>query len=188
MNSTTAKHIRLLYILTGLLAIFALISLFAGCSSKPAETPTQPSGASQLTQTPPPVNNFIKQFGDVITWDDGTSISVSAPAPFEPTAYAAGGHEGWANLVFEIVMTNGTDEPMDPFSWPSLSSGGQEAATWTDIGNPIGDIGMGPTTSILPGQSVKWLVAYAVADPSTLTFQIMPQVGYEEGIFTNIPF
>lgn len=190
MNSTTAKHIRLLYILTGLLAIFALISLFAGCSTKTsiASDPQTSSAVAPSAQTPPPVNEYAKHFGETITWTDGSSISVSDPSPFVPTEYAAGLTPGTTPVVFEIVYTNNTDKPYDPIMWPQVSSGGVESTSISDLSNSLGQVGFVPTTTVLPGQTVKWYQAFSVADPSNITLVISPDSFGEKGIFTNIPF
>lgn len=189
--NTTLKHIRTLYILVGLLAIVALILLFAGCSTNTtvASDPKASSAAEPPAQTPPPVNNFLKQFGDTITWEDGTSISISTPAPYVPTEYAAGVVDGASHVSFEIVLTNGTDEPLNPSTvWATASSGGQEASSIIDTSSELGQIGLSPMTTLLPGQTVKWIAAYSVADPASINVEIHPSYVYEAGIFTNVPF
>ena len=190
MNSSTAEHIRLLYILTGLLAIVALILLFAGCSTKVATDTTASQAAAPVeeTQTPPAVNEFAKKFGDTITWSDGVSISVGAPTTYTPTEYAAGVVDGSTNVVFEIVLTNNGAEPYDPVVWPSVSSGGVEASNIADVGSDLGTVGLVPTTTVLPGQTIKWYQAFSVADANAITFQISPDPFGDKGVFTNIPF
>lgn len=190
MNSTTEKHILLLYILIALLAISILCLIFTGCSTKVATdaTASQAAVAAEETQTPPAVNEFAKKFGDTITWSNGVSISVGAPTTYTPTEYAAGVVPGSTNVVFEIVLTNNGAEPYDPVVWPSVSSGGVEASNIADVGSDLGTIGLVPTTTVLPGQTIKWYQAFSVADANTITFQISPDPFGDKGIFTNIPF
>jgi hypothetical protein len=180
MRSTIAS-----FAVVGVLAI-----ALAGCSigtatSKPS---VAPSLAPSPTSTASGVNTSgTDAFGAAHTWSDGTSISVSAPAPFTASEYAAGVTPGQTQLLFTLVLTNGTKSTItDPFIDDSMSSGGTQASAITDIGNPIGDIGETPSTAILPGQTIKWLEAYSVADPANLTFEIEPGIGYKPAIFTNI--
>lgn len=149
----------------------------------------EPSFAPEPTSEPEPApepDDMILAFGEAMTWEDGVSLSVSAPGAFTAGEYAAGVVPGQAQIVFTIVITNGSSEVLDPLAYGTLSSGGQEASAIFDSGNPAGDIGMSPTTAILPGQTVQWLEAYSVVDPASLTFQIAPSFAYEDAIFTNI--
>lgn len=190
MKSTTAKHIRLLYIIGALLTISVLCLLFAGCSTTTTAVadPKASSATQPESQTPPPVNNFLKQFGDTITWSNGVSVSVSTPADFVPNEESVGSVPGRTNLAFEIVLTNGSNEPLDPFVYTTASSGGMEASFISDLANPIGSVGFFPSTTLLPDQSTKWFVAYSVADPADITLEVDLGFDYDSGLFTNIPF
>lgn len=184
MNSTTAKHIRLLYIIAALLSIAILLFAFSGCSSTAPSTPGVAATPVETKQAPPAENKFLKQFGDIITFDNGVTISISEPAPYTPTQYAAGTVDGNENLVFNVVVTNGSDEPIDPMFLGSVSAGGQEASSIIDMEN---NIGLPPSTAILPGQSVTWQEAYAVVSSTDITFQ-MSYNFFKDAIFTNVPF
>lgn len=177
-------------------AALAALLLLSGCSvaatggdSPKAPPAAEPSFAPEPTQEPEPApepNDMILAFGEAMTWEDGVSLSVSQPAPFTAGEYAAGVVPGQAQIVFTIVITNGSPAALDPMAYASVSSGGAEASAIFDSGNPAGEIGMGPTTTILPGQTVQWLEAYSVADPNAITFQVSPSFEYEDAIFTNI--
>ncbi len=195
MSNTTSssKHWYQLIVIITLIVLVGFVLFFAtGCSTKQAEetNPQASQAAEPPSQTPPPANEFLKQFGDTITWEDGVSVSVSTPAEYIPTEYAAGTVEGQPNVAFEIVLTNNTDEPLDPGTWTTASSGGVEASQIFDTGEgaPLGELAMGPSTTLLPGQTVKWYVAYSVADPAEITLEVYPSLTYESGIFTNVPF
>lgn len=190
MNITTKRSINPWVIALGIAVIVLLVLLFAGCSTKTsiASDPQASSAVAPPTQTPPPVNEYAKHFGETITWADGSSISVSDPSPFVPTEYAAGLTPGTTPVVFEIVYTNNTDKPYDPIMWPQVSSGGVESTSISDLSNSLGQVGFVPTTTVLPGQTVKWYQAFSVADPSNITLVISPDSFGEKGIFTNIPF
>ena len=125
-------------------------------------------------------------FGDAVTYVDDVSISVSTPAGFTPGEYAAGADQE-ANLVFSITITNGSKENLDPRTYSKVSSGGVESSSIFDSGNPVGDLGGGPSTVILPGGTIAWMEAYSVKDPAAIIFQIAPSYDYNDAIFTNIP-
>lgn len=165
--------------------LFALI--LTGCST-PSTTPS--SDASVATPAPsasPKEKNTLKAFGGVNTWDNGVSISVSEPVPFEATRNAAGVVEGQAHVIYTLVLTNGTDKVLEGMSlYETVSSGGVEAHAISDSGHSLGSIGFAPTTSVLPGQTIKWMVAYNLADPKSVTFEISPGFEYKKAIFTNI--
>ena len=152
-------------------------------SAKPAPSLAEPPAEEK--PTPPPALDLLA-FGEAMEWQDGVQMSVSEPVPFTATEWAAGVVEGQAQIAFTIVITNNSDEVLEPSVYSRLSSGGQEASTIFDTGNPLGDVSMPPSTAVLPGQTVQWIEAYSVADPATLTYQTAPSFSYEDAIFTNI--
>ena len=152
--------------------------------NKPAP---EPSVAQPVEDEPAPAqDDMIVGFGEAITYENSVSISVSAPAEFVAGEYAAGVVAGQPQVVFTLVLTNGSDEVLNPMAYGTLSSGGAEASAIFDTGNPAGEIGSAPTTAVLPGQTVQWLEAYSVADPAAMTFQVSPSFEYKDAIFTNI--
>lgn len=172
------------------LAFTFVFALFVtGCGSTAgASTPDPSASAAQAVETSAtPEDDNIKQFGEVKTYTDGVSISVSKSAPFVAGPYAVGPVKGQAHVVYTIVLTNGSKEVLDPSVSSSVSSGGVEAKGIYDTGNAIGDIGGRPNTAILPGKTVKWLEAYSLADPKSVTFQVAPSYSHEKALFTNIP-
>lgn len=179
------------------LAVLAVVSvaLLAGCSSVRADDKPAPEASvaqpveetTEPTEEPPAVNPLIKQLGEVVTYTDGVSISVSTPAPFTPTEYANGADQA-NQVLFTFVITNGTDKPLEPMVYPTVSSGGVESSPIIDIGNPAGQTSFGPDTTILPGQTIQWLQAFSIADPANITIELSPSFEYENAIFTNIAF
>lgn len=123
------------------------------------------------------------KFGDSYAWDDGLKVTVSAPSEVTPTEYAAGTVEGWTNLGWTITIENGTSENYDPtMILVKVAAGGQEGSTIFDT-----DWQGTPTSTILPGNSVTWVAAYAVADPATVQLSIEDVAAFDKGevIFTN---
>jgi hypothetical protein len=171
------------------LLFLMLVLVLTGCTPAASKADPQASAAvvEEPAQTPPPVD-LKPQFGEVFTYDNGVSISVSQPVPFTPTEWSsastATGGEQW--LYFKIVLTNNSGADIDPYTYESVSSGGKEAVSVFDMGNELGAIGETPTTSVQNGQTVEWLVGYGVVDPASITFDIQPGFEYEKTTFTNI--
>lgn len=126
------------------------------------------------------------EFGDTMTWDDGVTMSVAEPEPFTPSDLSAGADQA-VNLVFTLTITNDSSENLQPVVISTLSSDGTEATRIFDIGADGGQVGIPPTTAILPGESITWREAWSVADEASLTMQTAPSFQYEPAVFTNVP-
>jgi hypothetical protein len=125
-------------------------------------------------------------FGDTMVWDDGVSMTVSAPEPFTPSDLSAGADQA-ENLVFTLTITNDSSENVQPVVLSTLSSDGTEATRIFDVGAEGGQVGIPPTTAVLPGESITWREAWSVADAASLTMQTAPSFQYEQVVFTNVP-
>lgn len=145
---------------------------------------TSEDSEEPVADEPAPPADTNLAFGDTMVWEDNVELTVSAPEPFTPSEFAAGADLAH-NIVFTITLTNNSAENLEPLPYSTLSSGGQEGSQIFDSGNSAGDIGMAPTTVILPGQSVTWKEAWSVADPNSLTQQIAPNFEYQDAIFTT---
>ncbi|WP_241843179.1 DUF2510 domain-containing protein [Agromyces albus] len=132
---------------------------------------------------PEPVGNLA--FGQSMIWDNGVELSVSVPEPYTPSEYAAGADLPH-NVVFTLTIVNNSTENLEPFPYERLSSGGQEGSQIFDITGDGQDVGIAPTTVILPGESVTWRSAWSVADPNSLTMEIAPSFEYDDAIFTTV--
>lgn len=124
-------------------------------------------------------------FGDTMTWDDGVSMTVSEPEPYTPSDLSAGADQA-EDLVFTLTITNDSTENVQPVVLSTLSSGGTEATRIFDVGAEGGQVGIPPTTAILPGESITWREAWSVADAASLTMQTAPSFQYESVVFTNV--
>lgn len=124
-------------------------------------------------------------FGETMSWSNGVSMSVSEPEPFTPSDLALGADEA-ANLVFTLTITNDSSENVQPVVLSMLDSGGTEATRILDVGAEGGQVGIPPTTAILPGDSITWREAWSVADPGSLTMRTAPSFTYEDATFTNV--
>lgn len=173
----------------------ALTASLTACSTPAASAPDPQASAATAdekpAETPPAVNELVKPFGEVVTYKDGVSISVSAPTQFTPSNLDSFPlPEGQTPLVFKVVLTNNSDKPLEPGAIAQANSGGKPATYIADVANTeYPDLGMFPTTTILPGQTLEWFTAFSVIDPADITLEIAPApIDYDNAIFTNVPF
>lgn len=148
-------------------------------------------GTPVPTESAPPAENEPGsaaglEFGETMAWDDGVTMTVSEPESFTPSEFAVGVDQS-VDLVFTLTITNGSTENVQPVVISTLSSGGTEATRIIDVGAEGGQVGIPPTTPILPGDSITWQEAWSVDDPGSLTMQTAPSFGYESVVFTNVP-
>lgn len=166
--------------------LMVMAFILTGCSATPqadaVDAEASQAAAPDTVAPPAPEDDGINAFGETVTWDDNVSISVSAPAPFTPSEYAAGSVEGHTSLLFEFVLTNNSDENFEPLVWNTATSGGVEAP---GIFDTAAGISFPPTTVLLPGQTIKWNQAYSVLDPANITMQVSAGILHDDAIYTN---
>lgn len=174
-------------------AIVSVSALTACSSAEQADSANGGGGASEYSnpapipepEIPEPVEPENTPFGQVATYVDDVSITVSHPQNFVPGEYAAGA-TGVSHVVFVLTVTNGTTTNFEPHTYTTVTSGGAEGSQIFDSGNPIGEVLGGPSGVILPGQSISWMEAYSVADPSSIVLTLAPGFDYEDVVFTNV--
>lgn len=147
-----------------------------------------PDGGDPPQPEAPDAGNL--RLGETMTWDDGVALTVSVPEPYTPSDFAVGATQA-NHVVFTLTITNNSAEDLQPLPLPTLSSGDQEVSQIVDLGsdllNPADDVGIPPTATVEPGGSVSWRVAWSLDDPSSLTLQAAPSLGYPSVTFTNVP-
>ena len=173
-------------------ALFAAITLtftMAACSSSNNGEVVKNDSTTATTQETTPAAEATTEaatnpkFGDSYQWDDGLKVTISTPTEVTPTEYAAGTVDGWSNIAWTITIENGTDENYDPsMIYINVASGGQEGSEIYDT-----DWTGTPSSTIVPGKSITWTVAYAVADATDLQLSVedVAALGKNEVIFTN---
>lgn len=182
-----APHARKSLLAIALFFVILLAAIFfTGCSSLTDKEPvSQASAVTDNEEVPEPPTEeyrYIKQFGDTITFDDGSAISASAPQPFVQSDAGYGAVDGYVNYSFDITFTNTSDEPIEPLVYTTASAAGVEADMIWDDG-----INRAPATAILPGQSATWTDAFSFKTGEEITLDIAVDF-YDTAIFTNVPF
>lgn len=189
-----------------LLILIALaVAILTGCTQTDGEPTTTATTETDPTRIPPPSSEpkvppptteapepaeepeappqpEYGEFGGAgFTYDDGITLTITAPEAFTPSEYAFTGTDWPAYIRFDITLTNGTDVPFDPAgAYGTLSSGGQEGEAVFDTDNGLDGT---PMTPVLPGKSITWSEGYGVADPADLTFQVAPGFEHEPALF-----
>lgn len=145
-------------------------------SSEPVDAPASES---------PEANEGVGKFGQVVSWDGAEAavdVVIGKPKAYEMSMSGAGD----ANLPavsMEIKLTNTGDKPFDPsLVYMTASSAEQEASEIIDTANGIEGA---PMTPVLPGKSVKWTVAYNVADAGDVLVQLSPDFSLEPVLFST---
>jgi hypothetical protein len=121
-------------------------------------------------------------FGKAYTWEDGVSATVSVPKKYTPTDSAAG-TEGFKHYVsFTITIVNKSGKPFDPtMVTHSVQSNDLEGSEVFDSAQ----LPEQPQTKVLNGRQVKYKVAYAVANPKDIIFELAPGFEYNSAIWTK---
>lgn len=150
----------------------ATASAVASSSTVPSETPTP---------TPTPEDG-PRKFGARFTYEDGLTVIVAKPVPFQPSEYSAA-EEAPAYLSFKMTIINGTGKRYDPSLFQvSVQSNDTEAGEVYDSANGFEGA---PSTTVLPGRESSFKVGFGVANPKDLVVQATPGFEYDDAIFTN---
>lgn len=159
---------------------------------EPAEDPVADGESAQngATQSAPDLSEDFEQvpaetdaasFGETVAWDDGISLSVSEPEPYEPTSSAAG-TEGYDEAVrFTVTVTNETEEDLSLlFLFATVTSADTEGAQIFDYGGGLEF----SFDDVAPGESAEVEQAHAVNDAEDVLVTISPDIFYDEVQFS----
>lgn len=131
--------------------------------------------------TEDPVADYQVTFDETFEWEDGTKATISKPVNYTPSTYAAGGEGYQHHVKMTVKIVNDSSLPLDAsFTSPNVTSGERE-------GDEIFDdnVGGGPTSSILPGRTVSFDVAYGVDDPADVVAEFSPTWDHDYAYWSN---
>jgi len=178
--------------------LMATLLLATGCtapvkssspeSTSPTGNNTVTEGVAPKTEDTPsdtpevPVQDTAK-FGQSFTWEDGVTVTVSAPKVFKPTDIAAG-TEGYKHFVmFTVVLVNKTGQPIDPSQiYYTAQSADNEASAIFDT-----DLGLegAPETTLLNGRQTKFKIGFGVLNTKDVVLELTPGPQYNSVIWTT---
>lgn len=143
-----------------------------------ASADTTTSASSSPSSSKP--DDGVAAFGSAFSWQDGLSITVSKPAPYAPSKYAANGKTFTHFVVVDVVIVNKTGAAWDPaMIYATLQSANQEGERVFDSSQLPPE----PSTKLLNGREAKFKMAFGVADPADLVLEIRPDFDHESVLF-----
>jgi hypothetical protein len=151
---------------TGVNAPSAVVSTYDPGINTPPTQPTEPEPTA--TSTDPATIAFGKTF----EWENHLSVTVSAPKPFTPSDTAFGGEAFKSAVQFTIVLVNKSGKPFDAsMVYTSVQSNDVEA---DEIYDSAKGFNGAPETKVLNNRQAKFRVAFGVANPKDIVFELTP--------------
>ena len=148
----------------------------------PRISPTTPvpSWAEPTTPVPTPEDDGTVAFGKTYTWENGLSVTVSAPKSAS-RGDGFGGETFKHFVAFTITVVNKTGAAYDPSSiYTSLQSNDIE-------GDEVFGSGYNgaPETKVLNNRQVKYKVKYGLSNPLDIVLELTPEIGYDSAIWKS---
>ncbi|MCI1748852.1 MAG: hypothetical protein LKI24_12670 [Acidipropionibacterium sp.] len=139
-------------------------------SATPTAGESSDAGGAQSAQET--ATDTVAKFGSAYVYQDGLSVTVSAPKAFEPSEYAAGTDNFKHFVSFEVRIVNKTGKPWDPSLFSATVQSDNEE------GEEVFDDGLegAPQTKLLNGRETKFAVAYGVANPKDIVMEVNPDM------------
>lgn len=142
------------------------------------------TGSDRLGRSAPTEAINQAAFGQSLTYEDGTIITVAAPVPYQPSSTAAISAASARAVAMRVTVTNGTAKPL------SLAGVSLQAATGDQAAEQIFDSAKGvgmPSQTLPPGTRQTFTVAFGVPSVSTeFRVQAIPGwFGYQPVFFVG---
>jgi hypothetical protein len=143
----------------------------APVASAPAAEP-EPTSIEEDPSAGQPAG--VAKFGETVSWPEGVEITLSQPKAYTLGEWDIISNDFPAHFVTTVTLKNTGMEKYDPSGvYLSASSGGvQGEDIWIDGV-------MAPTTTVMPGKSVSWNVAFGVDDLADVTVDVDPGIEYQ---------
>lgn len=141
-------------------------------SATPKTGQSSEAGGAQSAQTKETTKGTAARFGEAYVYQDGLSVTVSAPKAFEPSEYAAGTDKFKHFVSFDVRIVNKTGKPWDPSLFSATVQSDNEE------GDQVFDEELegAPQTKLLNGREVKFTVAFGVANPKDIVMEVNPDM------------
>lgn len=178
-NSITVAIISVAFLLTGC----GVSASQADDAGQGTNTPTASTSASASADAESSdAQDTVAKFGKAYVYEDGLSVTVSAPKKYTPSEYAAGTDNFKHFVIFEVRIVNKTGKTWDPSLFTAtVQSSNEEGDEVFD-----GDLGDSPQTKLLNGREAKFKVAFGVADPKDIVMEVNPNaIDHNAVMFQN---
>lgn len=174
-----------------LVALLGAVTLTA-CST-PGPAPAASGGTTTSTSSVTPAAaaadgsaSHPLAFGQTWGTSDQIRVTLGAPSAYTPSAsaFTPGGSAGRAvalDVTIAVPTSLGKAFPAMLLT-VQATAGSAQAQKIEDVGNNVGS----PTSSVLPGKSLSWKLAFAVpSGPNDFTVQVSTAIGGQDVYFTG---
>ncbi len=161
---------------TGVNVPSAVVSTYDPGINTPETQPTEPEPTETATDP------ATLAFGKTFEWENHISVTVSAPKAFTPSATRFGGEAFKSAVQFTIIVVNKSGKPFDAsMVYSSVQSNDVEADEIFDSAKGMNGT---PDTKILNNRQAKFKVAFGVANPKDIVFELTPGGEYVSTLWT----
>ncbi len=151
------------------------LSLTACGTATPVSVADTQTGAAAAAGESSKANDSAK-LGQEVTYDSGLKVAVTVPKSAKVSEYAAGGEGIKTMVVFNVTITNGTQETYDAAMSSVSLAYGTEGSQGDQIFDSANGFGGGFSTKILPGKkaTAKYGFAVPAKDQAELVVEVTP--------------
>jgi hypothetical protein len=152
--------------------------------SRPDPMATQEGGPEEGTpppSEPPPDGTDASAGTDAQAGTDASAAPEPSGTATARPASTAPPDKGTIVAV-DLVLTNGTDRPVNTSIFVVMTSGGVDAPSVYD---PDAGLTGPPGTMIQPGKSARFTMGFEAQDPEDLTLEIRPAYQYVSALFVH---
>lgn len=143
-----------------------------GTNADPTDEPTEESST--------PADDGTVAFGQAYKFEDGLQVTISKPAAYKPSRWAAAKKSKYY-LVMTVTVVNGTSTKYEPAMFSASAQSGDEEAD--QVFDTAKNVGGSPSTKLLKGRQAKWKIAFAVKNPKDLVLEVTPGFDYSSVIY-----
>ncbi len=126
-------------------------------------------------------------FGQTYTWPDGLAVTVSELEAYRPSSTAATGQTAARYVSMTVTLTNGSDKNVEATGTTLVATAGGTPAE--QVFDSAEGVAGSPTSTVLPGKSLTYTVAFGVPteEQTDLQVEVRPGfgLGYQPAIFTG---
>jgi len=155
--------------------------------AKESSAPAAKSASKAAKSEAPKEDDGVAAFGERFRYKDGLVVTVTKPAKFKPSQYAAGHKRGNVGVLITVKIQNTSAEPFDAaIVQVDMKAGedGNAASDVVDLGGSI-ELGTGFSGTIAAGRSATAKYGFSIrpADVGLINVEVTPDFEHEPSIF-----
>jgi len=154
-----------------LLMLLLLIFALGACGESGSVSEESPKGSNAQngdSKTAKEKPEPMPKFGQTFTWDNGLSVTISKPKPYQPTELASF-DKAPAYLAWDVTLVNKTGKTYDPSMFSTTAQSGD-----VEAGGIYDEPKLRPTpsTPLLDGRQARFQMGYSVQNPRDVVMQV----------------